>query len=62
MAGHSKWSKIKNSKGAADQARGKVFQKFSKDIYLAAKEGGPDPSSNPALRLKIEKSKSSKHA
>lgn len=57
MAGHSKWSKIKNSKGAADQARGKVFQKFSKDIYLAAKEGGPDPSSNPALRLKIEKAK-----
>lgn len=57
MAGHSKWSKIKNSKGAADQQRGKVFQKFSKDIYVAAKEGGPDPSSNPALRLKIEKAK-----
>lgn len=57
MAGHSKWSKIKNSKGAADQQRGKVFQKFSKEIYIAAKEGGPDPSSNPALRLKIEKAK-----
>lgn len=57
MAGHSKWSKIKNSKGAADQQRGKVFQKFSKEIYVAAKSGGPDPSSNPALRLKIEKAK-----
>lgn len=57
MAGHSKWSKIKNSKGAADQQRGKVFQKFSKEIYVAAKEGGPDPSSNAALRLKIEKAK-----
>ncbi|MDE1547832.1 YebC/PmpR family DNA-binding transcriptional regulator [Jeotgalibaca caeni] len=57
MAGHSKWSKIKNSKGAADQQRGKIFQKFSKEIYMAAKSGGPDPSSNPALRLKIDKAK-----
>lgn len=57
MAGHSKWSKIKRSKGAADQQRGKVFQKLSKEIYVAAKSGGPDPSMNPALRLKVEKAK-----
>lgn len=57
MAGHSKWSKIKDSKGAADQQRGKVFQKFSKEIYVAAKNGGPDPATNPALRLKVDKAK-----
>lgn len=57
MAGHSKWSKIKNSKGAADQKRGKIFQKLSKEIYVAAKNGGPDPSANPALRLVIDKAK-----
>lgn len=57
MAGHSKWSKIKRSKGVADQQRGKVFQKISKEIYIVAKEGGPDPSSNAALRMKIDKAK-----
>lgn len=57
MAGHSKWSKIKRAKGAADQQRGKVFQKISREIYVVAKSGGPDPSMNPALRLKIEKAK-----
>lgn len=57
MAGHSKWSKIKNSKGAADQKRGQIFQKLSREIYVAAKSGGPDPSSNPGLRLIIDKAK-----
>lgn len=57
MAGHSKWSKIKNSKGAADQKRGQIFQKLSREIYMAAKSGGPDPASNPGLRLIIDKAK-----
>jgi len=57
MSGHSKWSKIKGAKGAADQKRGKVFQKLSKEIYMAAKNGGPDSSSNPSLRMIIEKAK-----
>lgn len=57
MSGHSKWSKIKNSKGAADQKRGQIFQKLSREIYVAAKSGGPDPSSNPGLRLIIDKAK-----
>lgn len=57
MSGHSKWSKIKGAKGAADQKRGKIFQKLSKEIYMAAKNGGPDSSSNPSLRLIIEKAK-----
>ncbi|MHA6259306.1 YebC/PmpR family DNA-binding transcriptional regulator [Sporosarcina sp. CAU 1771] len=58
MAGHSKWNNIKNRKGAQDAKRGKVFQKMSKEIFVAAKAGGPDPDMNPALRLAVEKAKS----
>ena len=58
MAGHSKWKNIQNRKGAQDAKRGKVFQKMSKEIFVAAKTGGPDVDSNAALRLAIEKAKS----
>ncbi|WP_438311147.1 YebC/PmpR family DNA-binding transcriptional regulator [Sporosarcina sp. FA9] len=58
MAGHSKWNNIKNRKGAQDAKRGQVFQKMSKEIFVAAKSGGPDPEMNPGLRLAIEKAKS----
>lgn len=58
MAGHSKWHNIRNRKGAQDAKRGKVFQKMSREIYMAAKQG-PDPEMNPALRLAIERAKSS---
>lgn len=57
MAGHSKWNNIKNRKGAQDAKRGKIFQKISREIYMAAKQG-VDPDMNPALRLAIEKAKS----
>lgn len=57
MAGHSKWNNIKNRKGAQDAKRGKIFQKISREIYMAAKQGA-DPDMNPALRLAIEKGKS----
>lgn len=57
MSGHSKWSTIKRKKGIADQARGKVFQKLSKEIYMAAKMGDTDPSNNANLRMVIEKAK-----
>lgn len=57
MAGHSKWNNIKNRKGAQDAKRGKIFQKMSKEIFVAAKAGGPDPEMNPALRLAVEKAK-----
>lgn len=59
MAGHSKWKNIQNRKGAQDAKRGKVFQKMSKEIFVAAKAGGADVESNAALRLAIEKAKSS---
>lgn len=58
MAGHSKWNNIKNRKGAQDAKRGKIFQKLSREIYMAAKEGGPDPEMNPSLRLAMDKAKS----
>lgn len=57
MSGHSKWSKIKRAKGAQDAERSKIFQKISKEIYVAAKSGDKDPSMNPSLRTVIEKAK-----
>ena len=57
MSGHSKWSTIKRKKGAADAKRGAVFTRISKDITLAAREGGGEPDMNPALRLAIKNAK-----
>ena len=57
MAGHSKWSTIKRKKGVADAKRGVAFTQVSKDITLAAREGGGDYEMNPALRLAIKKAK-----
>ncbi|MFV8468310.1 YebC/PmpR family DNA-binding transcriptional regulator [Mycoplasma sp. VS42A] len=57
MAGHSHAANIMHRKGAQDAARGKVFQKLSKEIYVAAQKGS-DPESNPALKLAIAKAKS----
>ncbi|MBI72975.1 MAG: YebC/PmpR family DNA-binding transcriptional regulator [Candidatus Marinimicrobia bacterium] len=59
MSGHSKWSTIKRKKGAADAKRGAVFTRLSKDITLAAREGGGSIDMNPALRLAVKKAKSS---
>jgi transcriptional/translational regulatory protein YebC/TACO1 len=53
MAGHSKWSKVKRFKGAIDAKRGKIFSKLSKEITIAAKTGGGDPSGNLRLRSPI---------
>jgi YebC/PmpR family DNA-binding regulatory protein len=57
MAGHSKWKNIQRRKNAQDAKRGKLFMKLAKEIYVAAKTGGGDPSANPSLRLVIEKAK-----
>ncbi len=57
MSGHSKWSTIKRKKGAADAKRGIVFTRISKDITLAAREGGADSDMNPALRLAVKNAK-----
>ncbi|QSF13606.1 YebC/PmpR family DNA-binding transcriptional regulator [Mycoplasma sp. Mirounga ES2805-ORL] len=59
MSGHSHWAGIKHKKGANDAARGKVFQKLFKEIYVAATtSGGPDPETNSTLKLAISKAKS----
>src|SRR5262244_1886906 len=57
MSGHSKWSQIKRKKAATDQARGKLFSKTIKEITLAAREGGADPSANVRLRNAIAAAK-----
>ena len=57
MSGHSKWSTIKRKKGALDAKRSKIFSKIIKDITVAVKEGGPDPDSNPRLRLALGNAK-----
>lgn len=57
MAGHSKWANIKHRKGAQDAKRAKIFTRIIKELTVAAKEGGPDPDSNPRLRLAIQNGK-----
>ncbi|TLQ05431.1 YebC/PmpR family DNA-binding transcriptional regulator [Pediococcus stilesii] len=57
MSGHSKWHNIQGRKNAQDAKRGKIFQRISREIYVAVKAGGPDPSSNPQLRLMIDKAR-----
>ena len=58
MSGHSKWATIKHKKGAADAKRGQVFSKISKELMVAARQGGSDPGQNPTLRTLIQKAKS----
>ncbi len=57
MSGHSKWSTIKHKKAKTDSARAVVFQKYSRELIVAAKLGGPDPAGNFRLRTAIEKAK-----
>ena len=57
MAGHSKWANIKHKKAAADAKRGKIFTRLIKEITVSARLGGPDASSNPRLRLAIDKAR-----
>jgi transcriptional/translational regulatory protein YebC/TACO1 len=53
MAGQSKWSKVKYTKGPLDQKRGQLFSKLVKETTVAAHLGGGDPSGNPLLRPAI---------
>ena len=57
MAGHSKWANIKHKKARADAKKGKAFSTVTKEIIVAVKAGGNDPSMNPQLRLAISKAK-----
>src|SRR5689334_5595026 len=57
MSGHSKWATIKHKKGALDAKRGKLFTKLIKELTVAARMGGGDPSGNPRLRKAIADAK-----
>ncbi|PMC16825.1 putative transcriptional regulatory protein [Oligella urethralis] len=59
MAGHSKWANIQHRKGRQDAKRGKIWTKIIREITVAARAGGPDPESNPALRLAMDKANAS---
>lgn len=55
MAGHSKWANIKHKKAAQDAKRGKIFTRLIKEITVASRMGGADLTSNPRLRLAVDK-------
>lgn len=57
MSGHSKWATTKHKKAAIDAKRGKLFAKLVKNIEVAARTGGPDPSGNPTLYDAIQKAR-----
>ncbi|MDD6879536.1 MAG: YebC/PmpR family DNA-binding transcriptional regulator [bacterium] len=58
MSGHSKWATIHRKKGELDAARGKIFQKIAKEIYVAAKGTNGNPDDTPSLRAVLEKARS----
>ena len=57
MSGHSKFANIKHKKEKNDAAKGKIFTKLGREIAVAVKEGGPDPSQNSRLKDVIAKAK-----
>ena len=57
MAGHSKWAQIKRQKGVNDSRRGQLFTKLTREITIAAREGGGDPDANFRLRLAIQRAR-----
>lgn len=54
MAGHNKWSKVKNRKGAVDAKRSKIWTKIIREITVASRMGGEDPANNPRLRKALD--------
>jgi YebC/PmpR family DNA-binding regulatory protein len=57
VSGHSKWATTKHKKAVIDAKRGKLFAKLIKNIEVAARTGGGDPSGNPTLADAIAKAK-----
>ena len=57
MAGHSKWANIQHRKGRQDEKRGRILTRLIKEITVAARLGGGDITTNPRLRLAIDKGK-----
>ncbi|MCS6907402.1 MAG: YebC/PmpR family DNA-binding transcriptional regulator [Anaerolineales bacterium] len=57
MSGHSHWATIRRKKGAADAKKGQLFTRLTREIVLAARDGGGDPSANARLQLAIERAR-----
>ena len=57
MSGHSKWANIKHKKGKADALRGKITTKISREITIAVRMGGADPTGHMKLKLALSKAK-----
>ncbi len=57
MSGHSHWATIRRKKGATDAKRGQVFTRLAREIVIAAREGGGDPSSNVRLQYAIDRAR-----
>lgn len=57
MSGHSKWSTIKRKKGANDQKRASLTTKIGREITVAVRLGGADPTGNTRLKLALSKAK-----
>lgn len=55
MAGHSKWANIQHRKGRQDARRAKIWTRLIREIQVAARDAGPDPETNPRLRLALER-------
>src|ERR1700739_2429756 len=59
MSGHSKWATTKHKKAVVDAKRGKLFAKLIKNVEVAARTGGGDPTGNPTLYDAVQKAKKS---
>ena len=57
MSGHSKWASIKHQKGVADARRGQLFTKLTREIIMAAREGGGNPEVNFRMRLAVQRAR-----
>ena len=57
MSGHSKWSNIKHRKGKNDALKAKITTKISREITVAVKAGGTDPTGNMRLKLALQKAR-----
>ncbi len=57
MSGHSKWATTKHKKAVVDAKRGKLFAKLIKNVEVAARTGGPDPTGNPTLYDAVQTAK-----
>jgi len=58
MSGHSKWATIRRKKAKTDAVRGKLFSRLTREIIVAARDGGGDPDANTRLRTAIENARS----